>query len=57
MGKLKTFIVGVKKETERIKWPTRKDMVKYTGATLVLVLFFAGLFSLLDILFYFLGII
>lgn len=57
MKKLKAFIAGVGKEAKRIKWPSKKDMVKYTGATLALVILFAGLFSLLDIIFYYLGII
>ncbi len=57
MKKLKAFIAGVGKEAKRIKWPTKKDMVKYTGATLVIVILFAGLFSLLDVIFYYLGII
>lgn len=57
MKKLKAFIAGVGKEAKRIKWPSKKDMVKYTGATLALVVLFAGLFSLLDIIFYYLGII
>lgn len=57
MKKLKAFIAGVGKEAKRIKWPTKKDMVKYTGATLVIVILFAGLFSLLDVIFFHLGII
>ena len=57
MKKIKAFIAGVGKEAKRIKWPTKKETVKYTSATLVIVILFAGLFSLLDILFYFLGII
>lgn len=56
MKKIKAFIAGVFKELKRIKWPTKKEMVKYTGATLVILVLFAGLFSLLDILFYFLGL-
>lgn len=57
MKKLKAFIAGVAKEAKRIKWPTKKEMLKYTSATLVIVILFAGLFSLFDVLFYFLGII
>lgn len=57
MKKVKSFIAGVSKEAKRIKWPTKKETVKYTGATLAIVVLFAGLFSLLDIIFYFLGII
>ena len=31
-------------EAKKVKWPTRKEMVKYTIATLVFILFFATLF-------------
>ena len=57
MNKLKALIVGVGKEFKRIKWPSRKEMVKYTGATLSIILLFAAMFSLMDIIFYFIGII
>lgn len=57
MNKLKAFIVGVGKEFKRIKWPNKKEMVKYTGATLSIIILFAAMFSLMDIIFYFLGII
>ena len=57
MNKFKAFIVGVGKEFKRIKWPSKKEMVKYTGATLSIILLFAAMFSLMDIIFYFIGII
>lgn len=47
MKKLLQFFVGVKKETKKIKWPTKKQLVTYSIATLsfmiVMGLFFTGL--------------
>jgi len=47
MKKLLQFFVGVKKETKKIKWPTRKQLITYSSATLVFMivvgLFFTGL--------------
>ena len=40
-------------EMHLVKWPSKLEMVKYTIATLFFVLFFAGFFFLIDILFSF----
>ena len=44
MKKIKKFFSEVKKELSKVKWPTKKDMVKYSIATIVMVIVFAGLF-------------
>ena len=49
MKKIKKFLSEVKKELGKVKWPNRKDMVKYSIATIVFVLFFAGFFYLIDL--------
>jgi preprotein translocase SecE subunit len=51
--KIKEFFISVKKETSRIKWPTKKEMIKYSGATISFMVFFGVFFFLLDILFAF----
>ena len=47
MKKILQFFVGVKKETKKIKWPTRKQLITYSSATLIFMivvgLFFTGL--------------
>lgn len=53
MKKIKEFFISVKKETAKIKWPTKKEMVKYSIATISFMIFFALFFFLLDILFAF----
>lgn len=35
------FLKNVKNELKKVKWPEKKYMVKYTVATVVVVLFFA----------------
>ena len=39
----------IKKEMSKVHFPTRKDMVKYSIATIVFVLFFAGYFYLIEV--------
>ncbi len=49
MKKIKKFLSEVKKELGKVKWPSRKDMVKYSIATICFVIFFAGFFYLIDL--------
>lgn len=58
MGKTKTkkaskksFLKEVKAEMRKVKWPTKKEMIKYSITTLVFILLFAGFFYLIDVLF------
>ena len=40
----KKFLSGFKSEFSKIKWPTRKEMVKYSIATIAFVIFFSLFF-------------
>ncbi len=51
MKKIKEFFVSVKKETAKIKWPTKKEMIKYSGATISFMVFFGLFFFVLDVVF------
>lgn len=53
MKKIKEFLISVKKETSKIKWPTRKEMIKYSGATISFMIFFGLFFFVLDVFFAF----
>ena len=53
MKKIKAFFKGVAKEAKKTRWPHKKEMIKYSGATLVLLVFFAAFFYLLDVVFAF----
>ena len=49
MKKIKNFLSEVKKELGKVKWPNRKDMVKYSIATISFVIFFAVFFYIIDL--------
>lgn len=40
MKKLVRYFVNVKKEMKKVRWPKRKEMIKYSIATLSLTVFF-----------------
>lgn len=50
MKKIKNFFKDVKKEISKVKWPTKKNMVKYTVTVVVFILFFALFFFALDLI-------
>ena len=50
-GVKKSFLKEVKSEMKKVKWPTKKEMVKYSITTLLFILLFAGFFYLIDVLF------
>lgn len=52
--KIKLFFKGVDKERKMVRWPSSKDMVKYSVMVLTLMVFFGLYFYLLDVLFTFL---
>ena len=54
MKKISTFFRGVSKEIKKIRWPKKKEMVKYSFATLTLILFFGLFYYSLDVIFAFL---
>jgi len=47
---MKKFFGDVIKEMKKVKWPTKKDMITYSSATLIFIIFFAAFFSVLDII-------
>lgn len=49
-GKIRTFFMEVKDEMSKVKWLNKKDMAKYSVATVVFILFFAIFFYLINII-------
>ena len=49
--RIRIFFEGVKSEFKRIHWPEKKDMVKYSIATIVFIIFCSLFFYLIDIIF------
>lgn len=48
MKTLARFLVGVKGEIKKIKWTDKKDLIKYSIATVSVVIIFSAFFGLLD---------
>lgn len=48
MKKIIKFFKGVKKEISRVRWPNKKEMVKYSIATITFILFFSIFFYTFD---------
>ena len=51
--KNESFISQVEKELGKVKWPTKKEMIKYSVTTLCFILFFALFFFGMETLFAF----
>ena len=51
IAKFKIFCNGVKSEFKKVHWTDKKSMIKYSVATIVFVIFCAGFFYLIDIIF------
>ena len=48
--RIANFFSGVKTEFKRVKWPLRKDMVKYSIATIVFIICCSLFFYLIDVI-------
>lgn len=48
--KKESYLKGVRKEMKLVKWPTFKEVIKYTIATVVMCLIVCGFFLLLNLL-------
>ena len=42
------FFVNVKKEMKKVRWPKKKEMIKFSIATIAIVCFFMVFFALSD---------
>lgn len=49
-AKKKGFLGEVRSEMAKVKWPSKKDMIKYSIATIVFVVFFALFFYAIDLI-------
>ena len=52
--RFRIFCHGVKSETKKVHWPTKKDMIKYSVATIVFIIFCSLFFFAIDVIFEFL---
>lgn len=50
MKKIRTFLIDVKRELKKVKWPNKKNMVTYSFATISFIIFFALFFTMSDLI-------
>ena len=50
MSEIVDYFKGVRKEISRIKWTSKKDLLKYSISTIVFMLFFGVFFYAIDLL-------
>ena len=48
-NKKTSFFKEVKNEMSKVKWPSKKDIFKYSVATILFIIFFALFFYLIDL--------
>ncbi len=46
--RVKTYFKSVRTEIKRVVWPTKPEMVKYTGAVVGMLIFFGVLIAIID---------
>ena len=49
--KFMIFCHGVKSEFKKVHWTSKKDMIKYSSATIVFIIFSSLFFYIIDVLF------
>jgi len=50
-ARLRIFINGVRSEFKKVHWTTKGNMLKYSVASIVFILFCSGFFYLIEVLF------
>ncbi len=51
--RFRIFCNGVKSEFLKVHWPSKGDMIKYSIATIIFIVFCSGFFFVIDIIFAF----
>ena len=51
--RFRIFCHGVKSEFLKVHWPSKSDMIKYSVATIIFIVFCSGFFFAIDIIFAF----
>ena len=50
MKKIRNFLIDVKHELKKVKWPNKKNMITYSVATISFIIFFALFFTMSDLI-------
>ena len=48
--KKESYFEGIRSELAKVKWPSKKEVIKYTIATILFSVILVGFFILLDLL-------
>lgn len=48
MKSLARFFVNVKKEMKKVRWPKKKETIKFSTTTILIIVFFMLYFTLID---------
>ena len=51
LDNFRIFCNGVKSEFNKVHWPSKKEMIKYSIATIVFIIFFALFFYIIEVIF------
>lgn len=54
-SRIKNWFKGVVSEFKKVRWPSKKEMIKYSIATIVFILFFAVFFYIIELVIYFIN--
>lgn len=49
MKKIAKFFVGVKGELKKVRWPNKKEMLKYSIATISIMIMFGLFYTIIDL--------
>ena len=49
MKKLARFFANVKKELKKVRWPNKKEMIKYSLATISIIIVFGIFYTAIDL--------
>ncbi len=48
IARVKGYFQGVRQETKRVVWPSRSELIKYSGAVVAMLVFFGLLIYIVD---------
>ena len=50
MKKIAKFFINVKKELQKVRWPNKKEMIKYSVAAISIMILFGVFYTVIDLI-------
>lgn len=50
MKKIAKFFINVKKELQKVRWPNKKEMIKYSVAAISIMILFGLFYTVIDLI-------